>query len=97
MADAAIQQGHEVVFGEEPHQAIGDDHSGRSVGMLLSHSRLLGPPNVVSVGTIGYQALSSGDPYRVIDQLTVSGGAMRTMRVSKPAPRSSPTAAGWCE
>jgi hypothetical protein len=76
------------------HQAIGHDHSGRSVGMLLSQSRAA---NVMSVGTIGHQVLSSGDPCRVIDESTVSGGAMRTMRVTKPAPRSSPTAAEWCE
>jgi hypothetical protein len=35
MADEAIQQGHKVVFGEEPIKP--------SVRMLLSQSRLLGP------------------------------------------------------
>jgi hypothetical protein len=40
MANEPIQQEHEVVLGDEPPQATGDNHSRTSVEMLLSESRV---------------------------------------------------------
>src|SRR4029078_5290424 len=75
MADELVPQRHQLVLGEEPHQAIGDDNGRPAVGNGVKPV-LLGNVGAddVCVRALWEQALSSGGDRGEVDVVPVHGG-----------------------